>query len=99
MDKALEKTEDLSAIFLPLLCMLKNYAVCYIVLQESILCLYGGYLQVCRGPFLNKRNTEQDLDNDYGVSVVSLFYYCPMLQLLQGIYIVSAGYPECVGCL
>ena len=79
--------------------MLKNYAVCYIVLQESILCLYGGYLQVSRGPFLNKRNTEQDLDNDYGVSVVSLFYYCPMLQLLQGIYIVSAGYPECVGCL
>ena len=95
----MEKTEDLSAIFLPLLCMLKNYAVCYIVLQESILCLYGGYLQVFRGPFLNKRNTEQDLDNDYGVSVVSLFYYCPMLQLLQGIYIVSAGYPECVGCL
>ena len=79
--------------------MLKNYAVCYIVLQESILCLYGGYLQVSRGPFLNKRNTEQDLDNDYGLSVVSLFYYCPMLQLLQGIYIVSAGYPECVGCL
>ena len=45
-----------------------------------------------RGPFLNKRNTEQDLDNDYGVSVVSLFYYCPMLQwkCLKGILGVSS---------
>ena len=73
--------------------MLKNYAVCYIVLQESILCLYGGICKCLEGLF-KQRNTEQDLANDSAWYQLLVFSTDAQSYDFASVYMVSGG---CLG--